>query len=303
MSDTQSMDAPSDFGAEAPINVDEGMEDAAEQLEGLGESSEDEFEPSDDAESVEDAEEGEPGEMIALKVNGKTIEKSLDEIKALAQQQIAGEAKLEVAKKQIEEAKQAKAQADNQVSAIRQMLTVLQRGDFDTIAEFAHEKLNAGRAFDEGVIKYALKLYEMAQMTPEQREAVENRKLVEKYKRDAEERQRLDRQRAMEYQVNQWTQHIAVEVPKAIKAVGLPDTDLVREHIVSTWRTALENGQNPTPMAVANFVKQRFEAAKLTHAPKAPAPTRPKATARSVGMTKPKASDYIEISELRRGRM
>jgi len=245
---------------------------------------------TDGVEPEEGAETDEEGELeadlVELKVNGKRIEKPMSEVVALAQKQIAGEAKLEQAKAEIEEARKVRQQADTQISAVKQLLQVVQRGDLDTIAEFARERLGAGDAFDRSVIQYALKLYEMSKMSPEQREALENKRMIEKYRMEAQERQRLDQERAMEYQVNKWSEHIATELPKAIQQSGLPDTAFVREHIISAWRTALEQGKNPTPMAVAQYVRQRLEeSGMLNSGPKHPTmPTKPRATRESVGL-------------------
>ena len=240
-----------------------------------------------------------------LKVNGKTIEKPYAEIKEMAQKYEATSMKLETAKKEITEARDMKAQLSSQQEAVKNLLGVLQRGDLETVAEFVTNHLNGGEAFNKAVINYSLKLYEQSKMSPEQREAIENRKLVEKYKREAEERQKSDQTRAFEYKVNQWSEHISQEVPKAIKEVGFVDSDFVREHIIATWRTALERGQNPTASAVAAFVKQRLDAAKIVPpAPKAPA-VRPTATRESVGLTKSNGHDetgYKSWDEWKRTR-
>jgi hypothetical protein len=126
-------------------------------------------------------------------------------------------------------------------------------------------------------------------MSPAQREDVENRKLVQKYRAEAEQRQQADQDRAFQYKVNQWSEHLNTEIPKAITAVGLPDSDFVREHIISVWRAAVERGQNPTATAVANYVKERLNAAKLGGQPMpnvAQPQGRRKATRESVGLNR-----------------
>lgn len=240
---------------------------------------------------VEDEEDAEP--RIKLKVNGKTIEKTQAEVVKMAQLYSATEMKLETAKKEILEAREVKSQLQTQQNAVRDLLGVMQRGEIDKISEFVHEKLGAGDLWDKAIVKAALQLYEVAKMSPEQREALENRKLVTKLRAEAEERTKSEKQRAYDYEVNQWSEHINIEVPKAIKMVGLPDTAFVREHIISTWRAAIERGQTPTAAAVANYVKKRLDEANMTggRAEIKQTVTRPKATSTSVGHRNGKVED------------
>jgi hypothetical protein len=244
-----------------------------------------------------------------LKINGKEVEKTYAEIKADAQKYAATEIKLEQAKKQVEEAKQMQAQVAQHQQVIRNLLGVLQRGDLETIGNFAAEHLNAGETFNKAVIQYALKLYEYSKMSPEQREAIENKKLLQKMRAEAELRQKQDQERAFELRVNEWSEHIATEIPRAIKEVGLTDSAFVREHIVSTWRAAIERGQNPTARAVAAFVKQRFDEAKLGGAPAPAAPVIPprrRATPESVGLKRssgqPEQQGYMSFTDWQKSR-
>lgn len=274
--DTSSQAANADFG---DMVKELGIEDLAPEAD----------ETADKDEVRDEADDGHHPEGIpprdVLKVNGKEIEQSYAEIKAAAQKYHATEVKLEQAKKQLDEAKQSQQQVAHQQQVIRNLLGVLQRGDFDTIADFATEHLNAGETFNKGVIAYALKLYEMSKMSPEQREAIENKKMLMRMRQEAEQRQKQDQERAFEYRVNQWSEHISTEIPKAIQEVGLVDSPFVREHIVSTWRNAIEAGKNPTAKAVAAFVKKRLDEAKVNYG-KADtiqqAPQRPRATRESV---------------------
>lgn len=279
-----------DVGVEGAPQLD-GFDQLGAELEAeglLSDRSEDQDAPIDE-ENPETDHNDEPTELIKLKVNGKTVEKPLSEVVELAQKYQATEMKLETAKKEITEARKMQESIKGQQDAVKQLLGVMQRGDIATIAEFVTDKLGAGDVFNKSLISYALKLYEDSKMTPEQREAQQNRNLVEKYKREAEARQHEEQQRAFEYQVNQWTETINRDVPKALSDVGLPDTDFIRSHVISTWRTAVDNGQNPTAAAVAAYVKQQLADAKLLNqaAPKV-APTRPRATPESVGLRKQK---------------
>ena len=279
----------SNVGVEGPPNIapEDGFAKLGAELEAEGFMSEG---TSDDAGSDEydpDHPEGIPAKDT-LKVNGKTVERTYDEIKAAAQMYEATNVKLEQAKKEVAAARDLQQTVQGQQQAIRNIVDVLQRGDLDALGEFAATHLGAGEKFQKAVINYALKLYEYSKMTPEQREAVENKKQVAKYRQEAEQRQQADQQRAFEYKVNQWSEHLNSEIPKAITAVGLPDSDFVREHIIATWRAAIERGQNPTAKAVAAYVKERLNAAKLggQPAPKAQQPQRRKATRESVGLNR-----------------
>jgi hypothetical protein len=277
---SESTSAPIE-GADTASESDTGYEAIVDQLDKEG------FVPSadqNDPDQQTDGEEEPEGERIKLKVNGKTIEKSYADVIKMAQLYEATNVKLETAKKEIESARATKAQFESQQNAVRQLLGVMQRGDIDSITEFVHEKLGAGDVWDQAIVKAALRMYEISKMSPEQRQALENEKLIKKYRAEAEERRKQDESRAFDLQVNQWSEYINVEIPKAIQTIGLPDTAFVREHIISTWRAAIERGQTPTATAVANFVKKRLDEAKMLGqpAPKPPAVTRPRATRESV---------------------
>lgn len=245
-----------------------------------------------------------------LKINGKEVERTYAEIKAAAQKYEATEIKLDQAKKQLEEAKGLQAKVGEQQNLIRNILGVLQKGDLDTVGEFVRNYLHAGDVFDQAIVKYALKLYEYDRLSPAEKEAYQNKLAVERYRKEAEERQRLDQDRAFEYRVNQWSEHIATEVPKAIAEVGLVDSPFVREHIVGAWRNAIERGLNPTAKAVAAWVKQRLEEAKVTFAPAEPAPEkappqRKRATAESVGLRRGNGAEpqpYMSFSDWQKTR-
>jgi hypothetical protein len=247
-------------------------------------------------------------EKIKLKVNGKVVEKSLNDVIKAAQMYEASAIKLEQAKAQAEQLKTMQGQVQQQQAAIKSVLEVLARGDIQTMAEFAEQHLNAGQVFNQAVIQYALQLYEYSRMSEEQREAADNKKLLAKLQRDAEERGRQDQQRLHEYRVSQWMEHLNVEIPKALATVGLPNNDFVRQQIIGTWRAALEAGQTPTAAAVAAHVKEQLQAAniRLTQ-PMAPAP-RQRATADSVarranGATPPSpASEYMNFSDWQKSR-
>lgn len=272
MSETTS--APADAGNSGGNDTSDALANMVKEL-GIEDLAPDASETADKDEYRDPlADPGEPDEKITLKVNGKSIEKTKSEVIAAAQMYEATALKLDQAKKQLEQAKTMQEQVTGQQQAIRNLLGVLQRGDMDTIANFASEHLGAGEVFNKAVINYALKLYEYSKMSPEQREAVENKKLIAKFRQEAEQRSRQDQERAFEYRVNQWTDHINNEIPKAITEVGLVDSPFVRDHIVSTWRAAIERGQEPTAKAVAQYVKQRLDDAKINIAP-APAPSAP----------------------------
>lgn len=298
---SETVSAPADAGA-APTPTASAMEDMVKAL-GIEDTAPD-ISQTSDAESTGDSGE----EMITLKVNGKNIERTRSEVVKAAQLYEATEVKLEAAKKQLEEAKGLQAKVGEQQQLIRNIIGVLQRGDLDTIGEFASEYLNAGDVFNKAVVNYALKLYELSRMSPEQREAFENKRLLTKMRNEAEQRAKQDQERAYEYQVNQWSQHIAVEIPKAIAEVGLVDSPFIREHIVSAWRNAIERGQNPTATAVAQFVKERLDAAKIsfggTQAPQVP--QRRHATAQSVkrasGTAAPEPDSYVSFSDWQKSR-
>lgn len=253
------------------------------------------FETADDADNPEQIDEETPEGIPAkdtLKVNGKNIEKPYSEIKEMAQKYEATSMKLETAKKEITEARDMKKQLGSQQEAVKNLLGVLQRGDVDTIVDFVEEHLGGANVFKQKMVQYAIRLGEYARMSPEQREAIENKKLIQKFKADGEARERADKERSWNYEVNQWSQHLNVEVPKAIKLVGLQDSEFTRESIISAWRAAIERGQNPTAAAVASFVKSRLESAKLTGGtiPKPVQAQRPTATRQSVGMKKTNGS-------------
>lgn len=250
------------------------------------------------------ADQGDAGDTIELVVNGETITKTLDEVKSLARQYIASEQKLEQVKKQAADIKSQQAVIAKEKGAIKQLLEVFQKGDFDTMAEFA-ETIKAGAQFKQGAIQFAMKLYEHSRLSPEQREHIESKRELEKMRQAHAHREKQDSDRAFEYQVGQWTQHIQVELPKAFKELGVPDTAFVREHAIATWKDAVERGQQPTALAVVAHVKARMEEARLLHAPTPTATSRqrPRATPQSVGKANGKdAGGHINFTEWQKSR-
>lgn len=281
MSETTSQPA---VGVETPLNDSgDNYDEIVEQLDGEGFAPTSDQDDPDQNTDDEETPEGIPAKDT-LKVNGKSIEKTYSEIKEMAQKYSATEMKLETAKKEITEAREMKKNIGAQQDAVKSLLGVLQRGDFVRLEDFVKERLGGSEQFNKAAIQYALKLYEDSKMSPEQREAIENKKMIAKYKADAEERQKQEQERSFEFKVNEWNQHLATEVPKALKTVGLPDSEFVREHVISTWRAAIERGQNPTATAVVAFVKKKLEDSKIVNfgQPKS-TPQRPRATSESVG--------------------
>lgn len=260
------------------------------------EANETEGDPLDDPDSGE--------EQFSLKVNGKNIKMSRSEVIKNAQLYSATSMKLDQAKKEIEQARADQQHAKTQQEAVKSLLGVLQKGDFDTIAEFVKTHLGNGEAFDQGIIKYTLRQYEESKMSAEQREAIANKKMLQKMRANEEARKKSDQDRAQQLAVNQWSEHINTEIPLAIAAVGLPDSDFVREHIISTWRAAIERGQSPTAKAVAAYVKTRLDAAKMTMTPAAPAEParRPKATPGSIGNRRPAETGYSSWDDWKANR-
>jgi hypothetical protein len=259
------------------------------------------FETVEDSENPEVIEEETPEGIPSsdtLKVNGKNITKPYSEIKEMAQKYEATSMKLETAKKEITEARAMKQQLGSQQEAVKNLLGVMQRGEIDTMVDFITEHLGGADVFNQRLVQYAIKLGEQARMSPEQREAIANKKLIQKFKADSEAREKADKEKSWNYEVNQWSQHINIEIPKAIRTVGLPDTEFTRESIISAWRAAIERGQQPTAAAVASFVKGRLEASKLLgQQPKpVPIPQRPTATRESVGLKKVNGKDETGYS-------
>lgn len=279
------------------------FDDIGQELEAEGNivpRTEAEDDPEDNPDPEQEQEDD--SEKITLKVNGKSVQKTMKEVIELAQKYSATEMKLETAKKEITEARAIKEKYTTQSGAIKDLLDVMKNGNIDMIHDFVDQRLGASQAWNKGVIDYVLKLWEQSKYTPEQKEAHENKKQLARMQQEHEERVKADAERAQQYQINQWTQHLDVEVPKALKEIGLPDSEFVRGHVLSTWRAALERGQTPTALAVANYVKSQLEASKLNYQGQPsriaamPSQPRPKATAESVsrrnGTAQPKETGY-----------
>lgn len=295
----------------ADIPSDMSLDDFHDSLE--GESTE-KPETDTDQEALAtpepEVEETDPDERkIKLKINGKTVEKAESEVIKMAQLYSATNIKLEQAKVEANKAKEMQGQVTQQQEAIKSILQVLQRGDIATIADFVAEHLNAGPQFEQSVIQYALKLYEMSRMSPAERELIDHKKQLAKFQRDAEERQKADADRSYQMRVNQWSEYLNAELPKAMTTVGLPDNEFIRQQIVQTWQAALANGQTPTAAAVAGYVKQQLEAANIRLSMPPATPGRPRATAASVaagqksnGALKPQSEGYIAFSDYQKNR-
>ena len=248
-------------------------------------------------------------EKIALKVNGKTIHKTMAEVKEMAQKYEATEMKLETAKREIEQARKAQLELQKKDTAITDFLKTLAAGDIMTIAEFVEDHLKAGPAFKKGVINFAVKQYEYEKMTPEQRKAYDNEKLVNRYKAAEEARMKAEKDSQFNAQVEKFSQQIATDLPKALTTVGLPNNDYIRGQVIQVWENAIANGKNPTAEAVANHVKKTLEEAGInlnTGAKKsAPPPQRPKAspeTAKKFAANNQDKKSYIPYSEYRKQR-
>lgn len=284
----------------------DGATDSPELTEGF---TDDALDQGNEQEALATPDEGEEDDFlqdkVKLKVNGKTTEHSMSEVVKMAQQYQATNIKLEQAKQEVQQAKQMQGQLHSQQEAIKAILQVLQKGDIDTIADFVAEHLQAGDRFNQAIIQYALKQYELAKLPPELREAEANKKLLARMRKEAEDRQRVDQQRAYEFKVNQWTDYLNTELPKAMETVGLPNTDWVRDQVIQTWRVALENGQTPTAKAVAQFVQQRLKQANINLQTQQAGPVRQRATQQSVaagrqrlnGADKQPQEQYISWSD------
>lgn len=257
----------------------------------------------------ESAEEEDTGPKEKITVNGKTYEVSLDELKAAAQREIAGTSKLEVAKKEIAEARDMKAQFTKQQSAVKSLLTLIASGNIESLADFVdgdlakHVKGANPDTFKRGLVDYVQKLYQQSKMTPEQREGVEAKKEAARLRQHMAERDKSEQQKQDEYQINLANEHINIEYPKAIAAVGLPDTPFIKSQIMSTWRDAIERGHNPTCTAVAAHVKKELEAARMMPQQGRQQAARPKATPQSVHKDAPReSSQYTSFEDMVRAR-
>jgi len=243
---------------------------------------------------------------VRLTINGKKVEMTLDEVKAAAQREIAGAGKLEQAKKEIAEARTIKETVIQQQTAMRGLLQVIANGDFDALSEFVDTELKAGDKFKQGLVNHAVALVKFHQMSPEQKEAIVAKRELERMRKAKAQRDETDKSRAHDYQVNQWTQHLTIEIPRAINEAGLPDSQFVRNQIISTWRMAIDRGQQPTALAVAQYVKSQLDEARMLHAPQQPpqpVKPRPRATRESVGMKSQGATaQYTSFEDRKRSR-
>ncbi len=107
-----------------------------------------------------------------------------------------------------------------------------------------------------------MKLYEYLKMSPEQREHIEAKKELQKVRQAHEQRQKEDSDRAFQYEVSKLmrTEHVKVEMPKAIKEVYderfcrmwefyLAGAEVsFRRHFMMVWQMQLARDVSAVPL-------------------------------------------------------
>lgn len=262
--------------------------------------------PADGVEQ-ETVDDGTQGEPITLTINGKDQSFTLEQVKAAARKELAGEGIFEKIKQEKEIFRQEQAKQTTTLNVMKQFATLLKNGDVRGMERaMKHYKIDT-KPFYDGLGKFMLEEYEYEKMSPEAKEAHRAKSELALMKQQQQEEVQRRQQQEHQAQFQQISQHLEVETPKVIKAVGVPDTKIFRQQMLAVMTNEVQAGRPvPNLLAVAQYVKQQFIDAKLLpngQPQAAPVPRqRPKATAQSVGMKQPESFEYESFEQMRRNR-
>ncbi len=160
-----------------------------------------------------------------LKVNGKEVEKSIDELIRDAQKGISAD----------ERFKQA-SEMSKKYSAYEQLEKAIEAGDISPlIKKMGHNKF---RQFAEN---YLIDYLEYEQLPPEKKEALEYRRQAEEYKSKLESREAQEKEQKLAHARAQAVQEIDSEIAEVLKASGKKPTPYFVARIAENMLASLQS--------------------------------------------------------------
>jgi hypothetical protein len=244
-----------------------GIEDEAEESDGdwrdnvVEEKAEEETseEPEEEKsaetteeETEEESETEEPVKVI-LRVNGKRVEATPEDVEALAQKYLASEQRLEKSKETIREAHQMR---ENVTAAMNEMNS----GDTGRFVQTLIANGVKPELLQKYVIEIAAQMYDYEQMDPAARRAHDAEQEAARLRAEKESREAELKKRDEAYADSRASNFLMEEIPGALHAEGLPNTAPVIRRFAEVWSLAIQQG-NPgvTAKQVARYVKKELE--------------------------------------------
>ena len=272
--DTVADTADSDFGftewsddAEpeaTEATEDQGVEQFQDEADG---EATDEDDGTDEGEEAED-------DTVELKVNGETMTKTVDEVIALAQKQIAAEVKFEKLKEAANELNAEKMKIEQTRSSLKQFVAQMNSRDpLDHIQLYdqLRKHIPTMPSFQDMVEAFVTRELEWQSMPEHERQlkAVEH----ERKKIEAERNAILEEQKRQKFETSraEFLNYLNSSLPAALQSVGLDNTPATLRRVAATWME-LENRNNQLPaerrvtldaQSVAAFVKKQVDQEKF----------------------------------------
>ncbi len=188
------------------------------------ESTQDQSSESQAAQGVQETP-AEKAQRYKLKVNGKEIEKTIDELIRDAQKGISADEKFQQA-----------ASLSKKYSQYEQMEKAIESGDFTPLMKkMGHQQ------FREFAENYLIDYLEYQQLPPDKKEAMEYRRRAEELQARLEETEREKRDREMSAVKASAMQEIDTEIAEVLKASGKKPTPYFVARIAENMLASLQN--------------------------------------------------------------
>ena len=180
-------------------------------------------------------------ERYKLKVNGKEVEKTIDELIRDAQKGVAADEKFQQA-----------ASLAKKYSAYEQMEKAIQSGQIGPLIEkLGHDKF---RQFAEN---YLIDYLEYEQLPPEKKEALQYRRQLEAAQRQLQEIEASKREAEMSQHKAQALAEIDQEIADVLKSAGKRPTPYLVARIAEQMLASLQSREDADPRSIAKSAYSR----------------------------------------------
>lgn len=193
-------------------------------------------------------------ETFKMKVDGKEYDVPKEDVIKYAQQYVATQKRMEVMKSE-------KIKIDNYAKELDQVAGMLKSGKPEVIRDI-FKRLDVD--FDKIVIERARDLYAESQMPDSEKKTLKLQRELDEFKQRELFFKQQEHQRREQYNQQKAIEEISIEIPKAIKSVGLDDLPWVQQRIAQVWQAALSKNQTPTAIQVAQYVKKEVDEFKAS---------------------------------------
>ena len=186
---------------------------------------------------------GSSSEHFEVKVNGKTVKMSRDEL-------IAHAAKSQAADQRFEEA----ARLRREASAFEEKV---KKNQIQALMDLGYTREQIRDSFEKW---YSQEFIEPEALTPEQKKARDNERELEKYRQSEKERQEKDAKEQEEKLTAQQREYFSNQIIEAMEKSGLPKTKFFAQRMAFYMRqNALQGWDAPLDLIVSQVKKERQE--------------------------------------------